>query len=135
MKKQQGFTLIELMIVVAIIGVLARIAWPMYTNYMVRGKIAEAFATLTTARVQFEQFYQDNRTYVGAPCPTATTYFSYACKPAANTYTIQADNVANKGLGAAGSYAYTINESNVRATPAFPSGNSSTNSTNSWITK
>jgi len=119
MKTQRGFTLIELMIVVAIIGILATVAMPMYSDYVTRGRVVEGQATLTTARIQMEQYYQDNRTYVGATCPAATTYFSYACALAANTYTVTASNRAGQGLGAAGSYAYTINEQNVKSTTKF----------------
>ena len=132
MKKQRGFSLIELMIVVVIVGILAKVALPMYTSYMARGKLVDAQSTLTTARVAMEQYYQDHRTYVGATCPAATTYFTYGCTTAANTFTITATNAANQGLGAAGSYVYTINESNVKATTAFPGGQTSAST---WISK
>ncbi|PIX05556.1 MAG: pilus assembly protein PilE, partial [Gallionellales bacterium CG_4_8_14_3_um_filter_54_18] len=92
----------------------------------------EAHSALTTARIQMEQFYQDNRTYVGATCPAATTYFSYACTLAANTFTITASSAANQGLGAAGSYVYTINQSNAKTTTAFPGEKPSTTT---WISK
>ena len=120
MKMQSGFTLIEILIVVAIIGVLSAIAMPMYTAYLAKGKVVEAQSTLTTARVQMEQYYQDNRTYLAAPCPANTSYFSYSCALTANTYTITASNLA--GLGAAGSYVYTINEKNDKATTSFAGG-------------
>jgi len=132
MKTQRGFTLIELMIVVVIIGILASVVLPMYSAYIARGKVLEGQSTLTTARIQMEQYYQDNRTYIGATCPAATTFFSYGCALAANTFTITAANVANQGLGAAGSYQYTINQSNVKATTAFPGGKTSTTA---WISK
>ncbi|MDO8350739.1 MAG: prepilin-type N-terminal cleavage/methylation domain-containing protein [Gallionella sp.] len=132
MNRQRGFTLIEIMIVVAIVGILSSVAIPMYTAYMARGKLVEAQSALTSARVRIEQYYQDNRTYVGFTCPTATGYFSYACTLAADSYTLTASNVAGQGLGAANSYAYTINASNAKATTRF-AGAASTAAC--WITK
>ena len=49
-KKQQGFTLIELMIVIAIVGILAAIALPAYQDYTVRAKVSEAMVTLAEAK-------------------------------------------------------------------------------------
>ena len=76
---QKGFTLIELMIVVVVIGILSAIAMPAYTDYVKRGKAAEATATLADMRIKMEQFFQDNRTYIGGACaPTSTVkYFTY----------------------------------------------------------
>jgi len=132
MTSQRGFTMIELMITVAIVGILSAVALPMYTSYMARGKVVEAQSSLTSARVTMEQYYQDHRTYVSGTCPAATTYFSYACALAANTYTITATSLAGQGLGAAGSYVYTIDQNNAKTTTAFPGGKTSTNT---WISK
>ena len=80
--KSKGFTLIELMIVVAIIGILASIALPSYTDYVKRGKAAEATSKLADLRVKMEQSFQDNRFYT---CPSAAVlasgakYFTYDC--------------------------------------------------------
>lgn len=65
-KSMRGFTLIEIMIVVAIIGALAAIAIPMYNDYVVKARINEAVGGLSDLRVKMEQFFQDNRTYAGA---------------------------------------------------------------------
>jgi len=132
MNRQRGFTLIEIMIVVAIVGILSAVAIPMYTSYMARGKLVEAQSTLTAARVAIEQYYQDNRTYVGFTCPTATSYFSYSCTVATDSYTLTASNVAGQGLGDANSYAYTINASNAKATTRFAGA---TSTAACWITK
>jgi type IV pilus assembly protein PilA len=56
-KVQQGFTLIELMIVVAIIGILAAIAIPAYQDYTVRAKLSEAIGALAAAKTSVSEYY------------------------------------------------------------------------------
>ncbi len=57
MKKQQGFTLIELMIVVAIIGILAAIALPAYQDYTRRAKVSEGISMANTVKTNVTEFY------------------------------------------------------------------------------
>lgn len=135
MKAQHGFTLIEIMIVVAIVGILAMIAVPSYTDYLVRGKIPDATSNLATKRVQMEQFFQDNRTYVAAPACTGTDSttsqnFDFSCSAAATTttYTLQA-----VGKGSMTGFTYTIDQNNAKATAAAPTG--WTGSATCWVTK
>jgi len=60
MRKNQGFTLIELMIVVAIIGILAAIALPAYQDYTVRAKLSEGLVGASSAKVSVSEGYQVN---------------------------------------------------------------------------
>jgi len=119
----RGFTLIEVMIVVAIIGTLAAIAFPMYTDYITRSRINEAVAGLSDMRVKMEQFFQDNRTYVGA-CSAGTVigapssinattkYFDFACPTlTATAYSLTATGKANMT-----GFVYSVDQSNTRAT-------------------
>ncbi|MFZ5465011.1 MAG: type IV pilin protein [Pseudomonadota bacterium] len=130
MRRQIGFTLIEVMIVVAILAILAGIALPLYSDYVTRGRLSEAHAILANGRVAAEQYFQDNRTYVGMPCPGNTSNFNFACVTAAGAYTITAT-----GTGGAAGFAFTINQANVRATTAVPAtGGWATNAT-CWIVR
>jgi type IV pilus assembly protein PilA len=62
---QQGFTLIELMIVIAIVGILAAIALPAYQDYTVRAKMSEAMAGLAEAKTTIAEFYAANNYFPG----------------------------------------------------------------------
>lgn len=123
---QLGFSLIELMIVVAVIIVIASIAIPSYGDYVRRGRIAEATASLSDTRVKLEQFYLDNRTYVGfANCPTSTTFFQYTCSPlTAAAYTLTAT-----GQNTMANFTYTLNQSNAKTSVT----NWTSGTQNCWI--
>ena len=89
MRRHQGFTLIELMIAVAIVAILSAIAIPSYTEYVQRSRIIEATSTLSSMRVKMEQYFQDNRSYVNActagtvaPTPVAVTLYRLLVNPA-----------------------------------------------------
>jgi len=62
-KVQQGFTLIELMIVVAIIGILAAIAIPAYQDYTIRAQVSEGLNLSGGAKAAVTEYYQDRGTF------------------------------------------------------------------------
>jgi type IV pilus assembly protein PilE len=59
----RGFSLIELMIALAVIGILMAIAMPNYNDYVTKGKMAEAMSVLSDLQVREEAYYTDNRAY------------------------------------------------------------------------
>ncbi|MBC7787368.1 MAG: prepilin-type N-terminal cleavage/methylation domain-containing protein [Methylophilaceae bacterium] len=138
-KIHQGFTLIELMITVAIIGIIAAFAAPAYQDYITRGYLVTATNTLASTRANMELFFQDNRSYstVGAfvsPCANVNTAndtrWNFTCASTATTYTITAAgaNAATTG------FVYTINQNNQQATTGLKTSWGSAN-TACWILK
>ncbi|MDD5493559.1 MAG: pilin [Dehalococcoidia bacterium] len=90
-KAQQGFTLIELMIVVAIIGILAAIAIPAYQDYIQRSQVAEAFSVSDGMKTAIAEFAQTNGAY-----PAAADIAAGVGGPAAGTYS---DAATTAGTG------------------------------------
>lgn len=129
-----GFTLIEVMIVVAIVAILAAIALPAYSDYVTRGKLVDGTNALASLRARMEQYYQDNRTYADSgsfspPCKSAGTAgtFTISCDVDASTYTVTAT-----GSGTTEGFTYTIDQDGGMATTALPTGWGDTSST-CWV--
>jgi type IV pilus assembly protein PilE len=137
--KATGFTLIEVMITVAIIAILASVAIPSYRNYAIRGKVPEATAGLAAKRVKMEQFYQDNRTYVGATAgnsdTTSSQYFDFnSTGGGADTRTATGYTLYAVGKGSMTGFQYSIDQSGAKAsTVNGVSGWSG--SASCWVTK
>ncbi len=138
--RASGFTMIELMMVVAVIAILAAIAIPMYGSYVMRGKIVDATSHLGDLRVQMEKYFMDNRTYLnGVACGVQPIIDAYNLDPAANfqydcpavnatSYTLRAQGIAARGMP---SFDYRINELNQKWTPGVYAG--WTASANCWV--
>ena len=123
----RGFSLLETMIVVAIIAVLATIALPSYAIYVKRARILEAIADLSNARARMEEYFLDRRSYVddsgtcgvAAPTARAADAFALACAATATTFTYTATGDAGHDMDG---FVYTIDQAGARATLSVPAG-------------
>lgn len=116
-----GFTLVEVLVVIGMISILVGIAVPTYNDYVLRGRLVDATTALSAMRARMEQYYQDNRSYVGGPCETSERAgaFTVSCsaRPTATAYTVQA-----LGTGTADGFVYSINTAGQQRTTSLPSG-------------
>jgi len=129
----RGFTLIEVMVTVAIVAIIASIAMPSYTSYVQRGRVPAALDGLNSYYSRMEQRFQDTNTYVAAgacalPVPTVAD-FTVSCVTANGGREFTATAT---GSGKMSGYDYTINQLGVRRTTAHPKG---TPTTNCWSTR
>ena len=119
-KKNTGFTLIELMITVAVIGILAAVAYPSYIDYLIRASRSAAQSFMLDASNKEEQYLLDARTYlavtnnagfsnIGLTVPTEVTRFYNlsVASVTASTYTIQAAPIAGTRQAADGTLQLT----------------------------
>jgi type IV pilus assembly protein PilE len=123
----RGFTLIELMIAVAIAAVLMAVALPSYQSYTLRSRVPVALDALSAYQTRMEQRYQDVGNYAnGAAC--------WASVPTVSNFTVSCEILSSgqgftataTGSGSMSGYAYTINHAGARVTTAHPKGAVST---------
>ena len=144
-----GFTLIEIMITVAIVAILASVALPSYRDYVRRGQIPEATTFLSDYRIKMEQYFQDYKNYGttnGAACangtnappwntfaPSGAKYFQFSCL-VNNTGSVPGYILTATGNnGMAVGHVYTVNESNVQTTTQFKGA--AVTGKNCWLLK
>lgn len=123
----RGFTLIEVMVTVAIVAILAGVALPSYREYVRRGAVVDGPAALSRLRVKLEQYYQDQRNYGVDSCGQGTlnlaeaTKFDITCAvlDGGQKYLITA--TGKTGSTALG-HTYTVDEANTQATTNYKGG-------------
>jgi prepilin-type N-terminal cleavage/methylation domain-containing protein len=140
-RPSQGFTLIELMITVAIVAILAAIAYPNYRNYVIRGQLVDATQGLAAVRANMERYYQDNRSYTtgptAPPCtatPVPAGRFNIDCAGATDQlYTAEA--IGTAGSNADGFIFKVDQDGNQSTTVAAPAPSAFLGCTTAWVTK
>jgi type IV pilus assembly protein PilE len=132
--RQQGFTLIEVMITVAIVAILASVAMPAYTAYVQRARVPVALDGLSAYLTRMEQRYQDVGTYANAAneCAVAVPIADNFVVTCAISDAGQGFTATATGNGPVAGYTYTINHRGARVTTAHPKG---VPAANCWSTR
>jgi type IV pilus assembly protein PilE len=130
--RARGFTLIELMVTVAIVAILAAIAYPSYRDYVLRGRLVDATNGLSTMRANMERYFQDNRTYLStgsytSPCLVSSTLrmvgsFTLSCDGSYGAVTATTYTLVATGSGTTAGFVFTVDQANNRATVGVPTG-------------
>jgi len=127
----RGFTLIELMITMAIVAILTAIAYPNYRNYVLRGQVVDATNALSVLRANLERSYQDTRTYT---CPATAKVGSFSVACTADT-TGQSYSATATGSGSTNGFVYSIDQNGTQSTTITGVKGWSTTCKTAWITK
>ena len=128
----RGFTLIELMVTVAVAGVLASVALPSYNGYIQRSRVPAAMEGLSAYYTRMEQRYQDVGNYgtVGTTCgvgvPTVNNFTVSCTLTDGAISTNQVFTATATGSGPMALYTFTIKHTGARSTPAHPKGSNLT---------
>ena len=133
-----GFTLIEVMITVAVVAILAAVALPQYFDYVTRSRLVEAKTSLVDMRTRMEQFFLDNRRFPAPDCAavlpaTSLKFFNIGCvatEPPANTYTVTAT-----GKDSMAGFVFTIDQANTKSTKGVKSGWTAPTPDTCWISR
>jgi prepilin-type N-terminal cleavage/methylation domain-containing protein len=143
-KRPAGFTLIELMVTVAIVAILATIAYPNYRNYVIRAQLVDATNGLSALRANMERYFQDNRTYAAAngfspPCLTVTTVgtFKISCPVAPVAGPPSTYQAVAVGSGSTAGFTFTVDQIPVQASAVASPAPSAwiITCTSSWVSK
>lgn len=119
MKPQAGFTLIELMITIAIVGILSAIAIPNYGSYVLRTRLTDAYSGLAGVQPAAEQHWANTNSYAGfTVLPANTENFTFAVANASES----AYSITATGKNATLGFVFTIDHNGQRATTGVPSG-------------
>ncbi|GAA4031291.1 type IV pilin protein [Actimicrobium antarcticum] len=140
-RQTTGFSLIELMIAVAIVGILSAIAYPSYTDYVLRGRLVDPTNSLTVTRLAMEQYYQDNRTYASvsaaivSPClatQPVVKFFAMTCSLSAAPAVGYTATATGNG-GTTTGFVYTINQTDLHTSTVSTAWGGATSQC--WIMK
>ena len=114
-RSTRGFTLIELMLVVAIVGILAAIAYPSYTNYVRKTHRAEITELMSETAQNLERWYSKYGTYAGFPNPSSNAWYTVILGSTATTYTLTATPIAGTLMATDTCGAFTLDNTGLRS--------------------